>query len=231
MKAVLTLALLLTCAACSQDDASVEEVAEAAEEIVAPEPAPLAKGEWAPRDDCSAVEGAAQFRQRLAAAVEARDADALIALAADDIALDFGGGAGTAELRARLADDDRKLWDELEALMALGCAANDEGGITIPWLFAQDLGETDPFAAFLVTGEDVPVLTAPSASAERLDTISWDLVEVASYDPEAPFLEIKVADGGTGFIASDKLRSLVGYRLIASSRNGRWRITAFVAGD
>jgi hypothetical protein len=231
MKAALTLALLLTCAACSQDDAPVEEVAEAAEEIVAPEPAALAKGEWAPRDECGSVEGAAQFRERLAAAVEARDADALVALAAEDIALDFGGGAGAAELRARLADPDRPLWDELDALMTLGCAASDEGGITIPWYFAQDLGDTDPFAAFLVTGEDVPVLAGPSASAERKGAISWDLVEVTAYDPEARFLPVKVAEDATGFIASDKLRSLVDYRLIASSRNGRWRITAFIAGD
>ena len=231
MKAALPFALLLTCAACSPDDAPVEEVAEAAEEIVAPEPAPLAKGEWAPRDECGAVEGAARFRERLAAAVEARDADALVALAAEDIELDFGGGAGSAELRARLADEDGGLWDELDALMALGCAANDEGGITIPWYFAQDMGEVDPFAAFLVTGEDVPVLTAPSVSADRLDKVSWDLVELGSYQPEKPFQEIKVADGGTGFIATDKLRSLVDYRLIASSRNGRWRITAFIAGD
>jgi hypothetical protein len=179
MKAALPFALLLTCAACSQDDAPAEEISEAAEEIVAPEPAPLAKGEWAPRDDCGAVEGATQFRERLAAAVEARDADALVALAAEDIKLDFGGGEGTAELRIRLADESRDLWNELDALVALGCSANEQGGITIPWYFDQDLGEADPYAAMLVIGEDVPVLTAPRPAAERLDVISWDLVEPA----------------------------------------------------
>jgi hypothetical protein len=177
------------------------------------------------------VEGAGLFRRQLAAAIEARDADVLAALSAEDVKLDFGGGAGRAELRARLADKERGLWDELDALMALGCAANDEGGITIPWYFAQDMGETDPFASLLVTGEDVPVLAAPRASAERLDTISWDLVEPVAFDPQSSFQEIKVADGVAGFIATDKLRSLVDYRLIASSRNGRWRITAFIAGD
>src|SRR5688500_15717313 len=129
MRIFLPLALLLTCAACSQDDAPAEEIAEAAEEVVAPasEPAPLAKGEWAPRDDCGQVEGAGAFRERLAAAVEARDAEALVALAASDILLDFGGGSGTAELRARLEDASFDLWDELDALLALGCAANDQG--------------------------------------------------------------------------------------------------------
>lgn len=233
MKMSLALAVLLTCAACSQEDAPAEDIAEAAEEVVAPaaKPAPLAKGEWAPRDECGDIEGASEFRMRLTEAVRLRDADAVAALAADDIKLDFGGGEGTAELRSRLGDPERELWQALDQLVTLGCAANEEGGVTIPWLFAQDLGETDPYAALLVMDEDVPVLTEPKASAERLDTISWDLVEVSGYDPDARFQEIKVADGGTGFIATDKLRSVIDYRLVASSRNGRWRITSLLAGD
>src|SRR5688500_17445041 len=129
MRHALAIALLLTCAACSQEEAPADEVAEVAEEIVAPtpEPTPLARGKWAPQDDCGTVEGANQFRERLAAAVDARDADALVALAADDINLDFGGGAGKAELRARLDDESRKLWGELDALMTLGCSANEQG--------------------------------------------------------------------------------------------------------
>jgi len=226
------LALLLTCAACSQEDAPAEDIAAAAEEIVAPaaEPAPFAKGEWAPRDECAQVEGAGEFRQRLAAAVEARDVDALIALAAEDIKLDFGGGEGAAELRARLNARDYQLWNELDALMALGCAANDEGGITIPWYFNQDMGEIDPFFGMLVTGEDVPVFKGPDGR-DRIAAISWDVVEIASPDTESPYQQVELADGTPGFIATGKLRSLVDYRLIASSRNGRWRITSFLAGD
>jgi hypothetical protein len=233
MRHALAIALLLTCAACSQEEAPADEVAEVAEEIVAPTPeaTQLAQGEWAPQDECAEVEGAATFRQILSGAVKARDTDAFVALAADDIKLDFGGGAGKAELRKRLDDEPGLLWEDLDALMTLGCAANDQGGITIPWYFDQDMGQADPFETWLVTGERVPVLTAPSPSADRLDVISWDLVELAAYDPEAAFQQIQVPDGGTGFIATDNLRSLVDYRLIASSRNGRWRITSFVAGD
>ena len=64
MRLPLALALLLTCAACNRADAPAEEIAKAAEEIVdpAPQPSPLAAGEWAPRDTCAEVEGAEQFR-------------------------------------------------------------------------------------------------------------------------------------------------------------------------
>lgn len=232
MRIPLAIALLLSCAACSREDAPAEDVAEAAEQLVAPaSPSPLARGKWAPQDTCARVEGADQFRRQLAAAVRARDVDGVLALAADDVKLDFGGGAGRAELRSRLADESLGLWSELDALMALGCSANDEGGITIPWFFDQDLGAEDPYFAMLVTGEDVPLLERPDPASRPLATISWDLVEIASLNPESAFQRVEASDGKVGFIATDTLRSLIDYRLTASSRNGRWRVISFVAGD
>ena len=232
MRLPLALALVLSCAACNQDQARAEEVAEAAEKLVAPAaPSPLAKGKWAPQDTCARLEGADQFRTQLAAAIRARDVDGVLALAADDVKLDFGGGAGTAELRSRLADPELGLWSELDALMALGCSANDEGGITIPWFFDQDLGQADPYFAMLVTGEDVPLRERPDPASKPVATISWDLVEIATLDPENDWQRVEFGDGKVGFIATDTLRSVIDYRLTASSRNGRWRIISFVAGD
>ena len=233
MRLPLAIALVLGCAACSKADAPAEKVAEAAEELVEPTApqSPLAKGKWAPQDTCAEVEGADQFRKALAAAIAAHDADAVAALAADDVKLDFGGGEGSAELRARLADPALGLWGELDALMALGCSANEQGGITIPWFFDQDFGESDPYFAMLVTGEDVPLRERPDPASKPLATVSWDLAEIASLNPGSAFQRVELADGKVGFIASDKLRSLIDYRLSASSRNGRWRIISFVAGD
>ena len=232
MRVPLAIALLLSCAACNQEQAPAEDVAEAAEQLVAPaSPSPLAKGKWAPQDTCAEVEGADQFRTQLAAAIRARDVDGVVALAADDVKLDFGGSAGRAELRERLADPSLGLWGELDALMALGCSANDQGGITIPWFFDQDLGRADPYFAMLVTGENVPLLERPDPASKPLQTISWDLVEIASLNPESAYQRVEASDGKVGFIATDKLRSLIDYRLTASSRNDRWRIISFVAGD
>jgi len=225
--------LALACAACSQEEAPAEKVAEAAQDIVTPtpEPAATAKGKYAPQDTCGEVEGAELFRRQLAAAVEARDADVLAALAAEDVKLDFGGGAGRDELRARLGDKTRGLWAELDALMALGCSANEQGGITIPWYFDQDMGTADPVMGMLVMGEDVPVFAGPAPDAAQRGAISWEVVQIASLAPDEARQQVELPDGETGFVATDKLRSLIDYRLIASSRNGRWRITSFLAGD
>ena len=233
MKRPFAIALLLAAAACSQQDAPADEIVHQAEKIVAPaaSPSPLAKGRYAPRDTCAEVEGSTAFRRQLATAVENRDADLLVGLAASDIKLDFGGGAGTAELGKRLADESWGLWEELDRLMTMGCAANPQGGIVIPWIFQQNLGRADPAATMLVTGEDVPVLAEPDEGGKRIAAISWDLVTIDTLQPDRPYQGVELADGTTGFIATDKLRSLLDYRLIASSRNGRWRITSFVAGD
>ncbi|WP_121116775.1 hypothetical protein [Croceibacterium ferulae] len=231
--ALVALALLATIAACRQDEAPAEAIEETAEQLIEPsaKPTPLASGRFAPHDDCSTINGAAAFRARFADAVRRRDAGALSALAAADIKLDFGGGTGVAELQQRLADPRQDLWAELEAILPLGCAANEQGGVTIPWIADQDLGRRDPFSSMLVLGESVPVLTAPAPDAQRVGEVSWDLVQIRAPEPGATFQQIVLPNDRTGFIASDKLRSPMDYRLTASSRNGKWSITSLVSGD
>jgi len=228
------LALLPLLAGCQREAPPAEEIAKSAEKLVGaekPEPPQLAEGPYAPRDTCGDLKDAAEFRQTLAAAIEARDADALVALAAQDVKLDFGGGTGAAELRKRLTAEDGQLWRKLDELMALGCAANKQGGMTIPWYFDQSIKGVDPFKGMIVTGEKVPVLAAPDEEAEVLVRLSWDVVEIAAMQPDEPFQKVETRDGQEGYLATGKLRSLIDYRLVASSRNNRWRIVSLVAGD
>jgi len=230
---IFAVAVALT--ACSQENAPSEKISDVADSVVdgvdGSAPAKLAKGEFAPRDECRAVEGASAFRAQLAAAIRARDTDKLVALAAPDVKLDFGGGAGTAELRSRLAEQDRGLWDELDKLMELGCAANDEGGITLPWFFGQDIGTRDPMMTMIVTGEDVPTFASATAP-EPNGTLSWDAVElVGGLMPDRPRQQVKTVDGKSAFVATDRLRSVIDYRLVASSRDGKWSFTSLIAGD
>ena len=228
------LPVLLLLAACQREEAPADEIAKSAEKLVGaqkPEPPQLAEGPYAPRDTCGDLKDAAEFRRTLADAIDARDADALVALAAGDVKLDFGGGTGGAELRKRLTAEDGQLWRKLDELMALGCSANKQGGMTIPWHFDQTIRGVDPFKGMIVTGEKVPVLAAPDEEAEVLASLSWDVVEIAAMQPDEPFQKVKTRDGLEGYLATDRLRSLIDYRLIATSRNNNWRIVSLVAGD
>ncbi|WP_066526291.1 hypothetical protein [Erythrobacter sp. CCH5-A1] len=189
-----------------------------------------AKG-YPPRDDCSALPGWTEFRAKLQTAVKQRDADALAALSDPGIELDYGGGAGVRELRRRLDDQEYKLWDEIDALLPLGCGFK-EGNAFLPWVFWNDPDNADPYTAMLVLGSAVPARTKPEASAPVIGTLDWAFVDFADdADPAANFTRVKLPGGAIGYVESRKLRSLIDYRLIAERGKQGWRITALIAGD
>jgi len=194
-----------------------------------------AGGSYEPRDECRADPGAAAFLDALAAAVDARDSAALVALAADDVHLDFGGGEGKDELRARLdgkVEGYGDLWPELATILSLGCADDGDRMITLPWYFAQDFGDRDEFSTMLVIKPPAKVRAAPDYDAEPVATLRWDVVEVpGDYNPEANFTEVVLPDRSRGYVETAALRSLIDYRLVAEKTDGGWKIIAFVAGD
>lgn len=217
------LAAVLVLAACGQESAP------AAEASAAPSASPAPLGKYAPRDECGALPGAAAFRERLAAAVKSRDAQAVAALAAEDVKLDFGDGAGRGELAARLQRPDGELWTALDELLTLGCAAGDEG-FTLPWYFAQEI-DIDPYGGMIVTGDSVPLLPAPDLSRPPLEMLNWDAVElVAGLDPEKPYQQVRFGRE-QGYVATGRLRSLIDYRLFAERVGDHWEIATLIAGD
>ncbi len=243
---VFALPLLALVAACDPGEADREGAAPQAE--ASPDAAPAISpaedlltrytaivhpGEFAPKDDCTNLSGAPEFRRALAQAVVDRDADALASLADPALALDFGGGAGIDTLRARLVDPDYALWDELERLLPLGCAAGEDGStIIMPHYFAQDLGDRDAFTTFVALGGDVPLRASPAPDGEGLDNVGWQGVQVDGYPDEgAQFTQVTAADGKVGYVERAALRSIVDYRLLANRMDDGWKITALIAGD
>lgn len=193
-------------------------------------------GPLAPRDECAGTPGLAALGEKLRRASKDRNADALLALVDDNIKLDFGDGGGKLELKRRLTAPDYKLWEELEAALALGCGlasgGDDDGYASWPWFFSKDIIPLDPFEAFIVTGERVRLRSGASLSARVIGAVSWDYVRLRDYPPEdAAYAKVQTRNGSAGYIAKAYLRSLVDYRLIANEVDGNWRVTAFIAGD
>lgn len=193
-------------------------------------PAPITGKTYAPRDDCSDAPGWPAFRQSLAAAIRDKDADAVAALAAPDITLDYGGGSGTDELKKRLADPERQLWRELAGILPLGCAV--EGGLAaMPWVFWNVPDDIDSYSAMLVTGDDVDLLDAPKGQPQG--NVGWFIVGIdpMGFKPGAKLTRVTLDNGEKGWVETARLRSLLDYRLIAEPKDGTWKITAFIAGD
>ena len=243
IKRILSVALPLLgmLSACDRSDPPSERLERAAEELVSDVenealPTQRPDGPWAPRNDCGELPGASAFLASLKSAIDARDADALVALTAEDVKLDFGGGAGAGQLRERLAANDGAHWETLARLMDLGCATSNETSLTLPWYFAQTI-PVDPYMGAIVTGEDVSLHDAPDTDAPVLATISWDAVERLPDDTaregfeRVAWIKPKSEERVEGYIAEAELRGLIDYRLIANRRNNRWRITALIAGD
>ena len=193
-------------------------------------PGPLTA--YPPRDECAKLPGFAEFRDKLFAAAKVKDVEALAALADPKINLDFGGGAGIEEFKKRLSDPKVRLWDEIGALSGLGCAV-DGGLATMPWIFSrvpESIG--DGASAMLGTGTGLALRDKPAASAKVVRRLDWPLVEaLGSADPKLPFAQVRLADGIRGYMASEELRGMLEYRLVAERQGGEWRITALIAGD
>ena len=191
-------------------------------------------GPLAPRDECDAIPGLGQLQAQLKRAAQLRDTEQLLMLVDEDVKLDFGGGSGHAELRDRLTAPDYALWDELDRALALGCgvsvSANGDGYAAWPWYFAKDLIPLDPYEATIVTGSGVRLRSGPSLDAPIIGKVSWDYVRRPEFS-DAEFARVITRNGREGYIAQTYLRSLVGYRLVASMVDGEWTITAFIAGD
>lgn len=197
--------------------------------------APRIAGRFAPRDECGVLPGWKPFAAKIRAAVTRRDSKAFAALASDKVLLDFGGGAGKAELVQRLESRSATdLWDDLDQLLVLGCAKGDgANAASMPWFWEQDLVGANPFEIWLVTGDAAPLLSAPDPEAKVRARLGWVLVRpVKEYVWKAPFQHVQV-DGRSeqGFVEAKYLRSQVDYRLISERIGGTWRITHLIAGD
>lgn len=238
MAAVGAFALLAGCGDASAPDAdrSAEPAARETAVTAAPaDSAPILKAaSYPPRDDCADLPGWPAFRAKLDKAVAGRDADALAALTDPDIRLDFGGGAGVKELRQRLIDPEYRLWDEIAALLPLGCGPQEGDGAAMPWIFANSPADADPYMGMLVLGPAVPAFAGPDAASPATARLNWAIVNLAAgYEgPGKPFTEIILpGDGKSAFVETATLRSLIDYRLLATRTEQGWRITALVAGD
>lgn len=200
--------------------------------------APLIKAaSYPPRDECADLPGWAEFRVKLEAAVAGRDVAALAALTAPDVKLDFGGGFGVKELKKRLADKEYRLWDEIAAVMPLGCSASPAEGqaksASMPWIFERSPQDVDPYAAMLVLGPSVPAYAKESTASTVIGTLDWALVTVETYPEQGkPLAKVTLPDGkSSGFVETAKLRSIIDYRLQATRMKQGWMIDALIAGD
>ena len=98
-----------------------------------------------PVDECSSEPGFTAFREQLRQVVSKKDRQALLKMLASNVIVNFGGGEGPNAFAGAWGLDrpaDSEIWPLLHKILALGCAASDEG-LAIPSLTIQFEPEDD----------------------------------------------------------------------------------------
>jgi len=175
-------------------------------------------------------------RAELGRAVEAKDIDGLLSLMSTDVRVTFGGRFGRESFRhywASNSSDSGELWRELRAALDLGCAAATDGkGVAyraMPSMFITG-GELDGFTTWVaMPGAGLRRRPAPGA-AVTMRLPAWTVLEEVQHDGGS-WLQVRTPKGRRGYVSTAEARSLIDYRIVFGRRDGRWRITAFVAGD
>ena len=167
----------------------------------------------------------AAYRDQLLAAVRARDTKTLLALADPHIRTSFGGDGG----HASLTDDH---WRALEQILPLGGTFRD-GMFWAPYVYSAWPESHDAFESLAVIADNVPLRASGDANAPAIATLSRDIVKRAGQpgaDP-GPWTKVTTADGKTGFVESQYVRSPVDYRAGFTKTPDGWRMSTLVAGD
>lgn len=211
--------------------------------------APQARAEgtpFKPFDEAGQDPAFQAFRDDLLAAVKRRDLEAVVHVAAADILLSYGEDTGPERLREWLAGqssevDAAYLWGQLEDVLAHGGGWDQQGGFGAPYWFAgtpQLPDDTDWYEVLYVVGEKVRMRAGAGTDKAVLGTASYEVVfaddpdHVWETDGEGKeWLYVRTTDNRKGWIRGDFLRGPFGYRAGFEQRDGRWKLTYFLAGD
>jgi len=197
-------------------------------------------GKLLPSDEAARDPGFFAFRARLQAAVARHDTAAVLEAVDPNIKNGFGGEDGLDNFKKAwdLQGGGSRLWAELGLVLALGGFFQSKDVFAAPYVFSRWPEAIDSFQHVAVLGTDVRVRAEPRLESRVLASLTFDVVRLSNsgrtrLTPEqaSEWTAVELKGGRTGYIASRYVRSPIAHRAIFNRKDGRWRMTAFVAGD
>jgi hypothetical protein len=198
----------------------------------APAPTVLLFGKSGPIDQGGYHPDFLEFRAELMRIAERRDTAALFRMIAPDFKASFGGDDGPQGLRDvyRVGAPDSEFWGLLTDVLIHGGRFDSEDRFTAPWTFGGLPESLDAFTHLIVRDEDVAVREAPDPESPAIALLAYDIVR-AGPTSDAAWRSVALSDGGVGYVEAAHIRSPIDHRALFERRDGRWVMTAFVAGD
>lgn len=178
------------------------------------------------------------FHARLRDVVARRDVESLLPLVSPDISWSLGaeepGKIGFVKNWGLDGDASAKsrLWDELDAALALGGAADEQGNFCFPHV-ASELwpSSCEPHETGVVTAKDVRVRAAPNARAVVAARVSEEIVALRNDKSKEAWTALDLGKGRTGYVHHDLVRRPTGIRGCFSKQKDSIVLNVFIAGD
>jgi hypothetical protein len=186
-----------------------------------------------PIDQCASDRSFVAFRNELRRAIRRRDRRYLLSILAPDVGVSLGGARGERDFIAQwhLDRSDTLLWPSLEAALSLGCARLENGELVAPSLVAQLDDQEDASSAVVAIRTGASARARPDETSEAIATLAWDVLRLRSVAVSEGWYPVTLASGREGFVRHADVRGPLDYRAYFRKHRGRWRMTAFVAGD
>ncbi|MDQ3087657.1 MAG: SH3 domain-containing protein [Acidobacteriota bacterium] len=181
------------------------------------------------------------FRVKLIEAVKKRDKKYLLSVLDPNVKNSFGGDGGIEEFKEMWEIDSSKskLWDELRVVLSNGGGFQDKNTFAAPYSFVFFPADLDAFEQQVIFGNNVNLRAKPDKSAKVISQLSYNIVKVdyensvsdGKQEPTYLWLKVETLGGKKGFVSAEFVRSSIDYRAIFVKEKGKWKISAFVAGD
>lgn len=207
-------------------------------------PLPLAAQERAlePVDEAAKDASWNGFKKRLLAAIDRRDRKFILGILDKGVRTGLEGGRGVAEFRKlwEFESEASPLWQELRSALVLPAAYHrpDKGRaeLCVPYVSVRWPQDMDAFKGGALISNDVLVKSAPSADADTVATLSYNMVEVADWEVDDRDAISKqkwvriLLKSGMGFVPEEQVRSPVEHAACFVRGESGWRLVGFGPG-
>lgn len=176
---------------------------------------------------------AADLHTELLRIIADKDAAALAALADEEVKLSFGGDYGRDTLLEWTKED--WFWPEWRRITAYPPSLHGSGEgayLAYPWIFVDWPHPLDPFGHVLA-GEGATLKARPEAEAQPVAEVGFAVLQAPAEPDDAPdgWQRLCIDSASCGYLEAESVISPIDWRGIFLFEDGRWRLTAFVAGD
>ena len=186
-----------------------------------------------PLDEASRRSDFVEFRSRLQGAVMRRDQGALLASVHPNVRTSFGDSGGLQAFKKEHIDStEEDFWQEFATILRLGGRFRMADAFDAPYTFSAWPDDLDSFECAAVIGSRVRVRTSPGLGQNIITHLDYAIVQVVDGGTRTTgWTRVRLANGRTGYIASQYVRRPVDHRALFQFEKGRWWLVAYVAGD